>query len=298
MVSDFLTREAELKVLHSSCQKVIDATRDDTQIFADVQVTVNGRSFSIEEINAGIKDTFNSVLYFYGDNDTGEYLFSNKNLVLHKDLEYELYFYKSNFDTVASDIFNPPRVFLVITNIQHPLSTENNPLLYELAIDVTEWGLRSYFHSEGHTPKMEAYVYYGVELVYLGSYTMRIDEIVEPPFEVMNDEWKENTKSELRLYMHKNDFYVGKPEDSLEPGYYHVYVQKFFKSDMDSIVIFEHENGNTYWGFYYFVHENSGSYFANLNKVRLAEDVGNESFDAYIEKVRANSAVSMEYLVF
>ncbi|SEW32751.1 hypothetical protein [[Clostridium] fimetarium] len=252
-------------------------------------------SFPIDEINAGIKDTFNSVLYYHGNDDTSSYLTSNKNIILKKDLQYELYYEPNSKSGLEAFVFSP-KIYLVITNMQYPLSSEGTPQLYEYGIDITEWGLRSDFSYQGHWPQRETYSFSGNELIHLGSYRMRIEEIKKPVYETIDDEWKENAKSAIRLYMDMNDFY-GDESHNLAPGNYHIYVQKFFKTDKDSIIIFENENGSIYTGYYYFVHDISTSHPADLNKVALNESSSEKSFEIYLEKVRLDPAVAMEYKV-
>jgi hypothetical protein len=290
-------------VLASCCQNSDSTTSDNQAVKHDENIPVkessiviNGRMFSIDEINAGIKDTFNCSLYYHGYDSTSPYLFSNIDIVLHQNIEYELY-----YDPYCNDgkdpFYRPKKFYIIITNKPHPLSTDENPLAYVFGFDVTEYGLRSDFSSHGHVPRNKPFIAYGKELPNLGSYTMRLDEIEKPQFEVMDTEWIENTKEEIRMYMDWNNFHQGAPEKNLEPGNYHVYVQKFFKSDADSTIIFEHENGNIYTGIYYFVHENTGNHLADLNHVELIEYADDESFKEYLEKVRSDPAVSLQYSV-
>jgi len=255
-------------------------------------VIVNEKSFSIEEINTGIKNTFNNVLYLHDG-----VVWLNKDSLLNQDVEYELYFEPNDRSGLEAFIF-PPKIYIEITNMQYPEMTEDGkPQFYMFGIDVTEWGLRSDFYYAAFGPKKETFIINGKALIHLGSYTMRIDEIIKPQYETMDDDWKENVKSAIRLYMDKNDFYVGDADRNLASGNYHVYVQKFFKSDLNSYIIFEHENGDIYIGFYYIVHEVSGDSSADLNHVELEEYTENEAFRAYLEKIRLDPAVSMEYSI-
>ncbi len=256
-------------------------------------VTVNGRTFSIEEINAGIKDTFNNRMY---DTEAYDYsnddrdivrnnLIVNKKLILHKDVEYDLYFDPEN----VGYSFPEMTVYIVINNMLYPSSTEENPQVYAFGIRITEWGLQSDFILESFGPKKETYEFYK-DVTYLGRYTMRIDEIIKPQYEQMDSEWVESTKRNIRMYMDEN------MDEILESGNYHVYVKKFFKGDTDSIIFFEHENGNIYRAYYYFVHYSAeGS--ADLNHLELVEYDESESFKKYYEKIKSDPAVSLEYSV-
>ena len=258
-------------------------------------ITVNDKTFSVEEINEGIKSTFNSVLYYHGDNDTSPYLTANKNLLLNKEIEYELYFEPNSKKGEDAFVF-APKIYFAITNVEHPLSTKENPQLYEFGIDITEKGLRSDFSYQSRISKGETYSFIKDETVYLGSHSFLIKEIEKPLYEQMNKEWVENAESAIRLYMDKNDFY-GDSQDNLAAGKYSVYVQSFFESDKDSTIVFENENGSIYVGEYYFVHNVSGGSPANLNRVELIESADKNEFKTYLEKLRLDSAVSMEYTV-
>lgn len=248
-------------------------------------ITVGERSFSVEEINAGIKDTFNNVLYYHGDDDASNYLTFNKNIILHKSLEYDLYFDSTGYINAS------PIVYMVITNIQHPLSTIEKPLLYQFGIIITEYDLHSDFYYQGHGATNNSHEFTNNNVTHLGSYTMCIDEIVKPQYETLDSEWLARSSKEIQLYMDNNT------DKILAPGHYHIYVQKFFKSDKDSIIIFENKNGDIYTGFYYSVHGISGENPAALNKVRLVEDAAAEPFKSYISKVKSDPAVSVEYEV-
>ena len=74
-----------------------------------------------------------------------------------------------------------------------------------------------------------------------------------------------------------------------------MYVQGFFKSDKDSVIIFENENGNIYMGYYYFIHEIAKDKPADINKVELVSDSDKKHLKAYLEKIHTNAAISMEY---
>lgn len=256
-------------------------------------IEVDNKKITIKEILKGINDTFNNVLYYHGDDDTSAYLTSNKNLFLNNELEVELYF-ESNSNTGEKAFVYPPKIYLVITNIAHPLSSEDTTKLYEFGIEITEFGMRSDFYYQGHSISKEKYNFLKDDMVYLGQYTMLLEDVVKPNFEEMDDTWKKNVASAIKLYM-DNNFY-SETEKNLAAGEYKVYVQSFFKSDNDTKIIFEHENGKIYVGNYYFVHEIAPNKPADLNKVVLSDD-NTEAFKKYLEKVRSNSAVTVEYFV-
>ena len=262
-------------------------------------IEVNGRLFAIEEINKGIQDIFNCQLYLYSNDFTSNYIYHNSELLLHNDVEYELY-YDPYLNDWPDPIYCPIKVYIVITNFMHPLSTVETPLLYWFGIGINEWGLQSYFYYQGREPEGNPVIMYGNELIHLGSYTMRFEEIVVPPFEKMGDEWVEKTKYEIRMYM---DLVSKCPDTNdltdriLASGNYQIYVKKFFRSDADSVIIFVHEDGHVYTGIYYYVHENTGLHPANLNHVELEDLCDIESFMKYLDIVQSDPAVSLSYFV-
>jgi hypothetical protein len=232
-------------------------------------------------------------MYLYG----GIGLLENDD-ILNKDIEYDLYL--DLYDYNKNHPFNAPKtVYVVISNMQHLLSVEENISSYAVGIYFTEYGLSSNFcYGNNHLINEPFEVYDGIPISYsFGSYIMRIDEIVKPQYEIMDDTWVENIKNEIQIYMDDNDFYQGDHNLNLATGNYHVYVQKFFRSDSDGTIIFEHENGSVYTGWYNYVHECSGNFPANLNHVQLIENPNDELFQLYLDKVRADPAVSMEYSV-
>lgn len=277
------------------CQDSEQNKNIESQNLSDKYITINNKVFSIEEINEGIRNTFNNVLYYNGNDDTSNYLTSNKNIILNKEIKYELYFEPNSNDGTNSFVF-PQKIYFVITNIQHPLSSAEKSQLYVFGIDITEWGLRSDFSYQGHTPQEEPYSFINNKTVHLGSQTLHIDEVQKPEHEEMDDEWKKKAQKAIQLYMDKNDFYADK-DDNLEPGKYHVYVQKFSKSDKDSTIIFKNQNGIIYVGYYYFVHDISADNAADLNGVELVENANEKAFQIYLDRVRSNPALEMEYRV-
>ncbi len=305
-------------LLLCSCQNIVGAINDaaSTQpqktdivstagVIAQPEVTepgtansvkVGGRTFSVEEINAGIRDTLNNLWYLYGDDSTSEYISSNKDLLLGKDIEYNLYLHLGPGYASSSGIYDeasPKSLYIVITNIKPLSSTEEKPLLYTFALHITEGGVQSDFYTENKLPPESAndgYYQGHDEMIYLGHYTMRIDEVTKPQYEEMDSKWVESVTRSIKLYM---DAHGG----GFEPGNYHVYVKKFFKGDTDSIIFFEHENGNIYSAFYYFVHE-TGDYEADLNHLELDEYLNSdELYKEYYEKIKSDPAVSLEYSV-
>lgn len=255
-------------------------------------VTINGRSFTMKEINAEVQKMLNSMLYYHGDDDTSEYIIYNKDIILHKDVEYDLY-----INPPDPRHWNLTMLDIVITNFHHPLSSEEKLLLlYNFGVPVTEWGLRSKPYTGNYIVEEHMYNFVS-DKTFLGSYTMRLDEITKPEYEPMGSEWEENAKNAIRLYMDKNDYYADDLHNNLAPGNYHVYVQEFFKSDEDSYIFFEHENGNVYWGWYFSVQMASGEHPASLHKVELVENPDDPWIQLYYEKVRSDPALSFEYEV-
>lgn len=263
-----------------------------TQNSPNISITVGERTYSLNELNEEIEETFNTKLYYHGSCAESLYFTSNASLILGKPVEYDLYYASGNIASVD----NNPIIYLVITNLEHPLSTEEVPLQYVFGIKVTEQGMQSDFYMQGHIPKEENGGYYKETYKYLGNSSMCITEIVPPSHEVMSDEWKESVKASLRIYMDKNDFSSIK-ENNLPLGNYCVYIEGFSAADVDSKVIFEHEDGRIYRGEYYFVHHPDGKTAADLNKVELAEYLQESECRDYMKKLRQNAAFSMEYSV-
>ena len=182
------------------------------------------------------------------------------------------------------------------TNIEHPLSTTQNPLLYKFGVNVTECGLQSNFCEQSHVRSQadnSTSLLEGAD--YLGNYSMYINKIKQPKHEAMSSQWKKQAEKALQLYMDRNDFYSVK-EKNLPRGKYNVYIQGFSKCDIDSTVVFEHENGQVYLGRYYFVHDIPDGEPADLNKVALVESADAHLVN-FLGKLRQHAAVSMEYVV-
>ena len=270
-----------------ACQK-FGASQDDY-----APLLINGKAFTIDEVNEGIKNTFNSVLYYHGDDPNSKYLTSNKNLILQKKISYDLFF-EPNFYTGEKAFVFSPKIYFVITNINHPLSTKEKLQLYVFGVDITEFGLRSDFSYQGHTIK-ENYNFLNDNIIYLGNHTMYIEKIKKPIYEAIDVEWSKKVENSIKLYMDKNDYYTN--GGNLAPGKYLVYVQKFFRSDKNSTIIFVNQNGSTYKGDYYFVHDVFNNQPADLNNVVFVENVDKPKLLSYFEKIKTDPAIVVEYVV-
>jgi len=274
-----------------SCQNIVESNIDSsinqmsqTTNTPEQTVMVNGKIFSAEEINAEIKDTFNCEMY-YGNGIIGLEDFTNKTI------EYDLYA-DNRPDTMStmSDYevwVNSPSIYLVITSMQDISPSSGDMLM--LKINITKWGLRSYFIDASYLSEVDMSSY-----INLGHYTMYIGKPIKPQSETMSDEWIEDVKSEIRLYMDNNNAY-GDPSKNLTPGNYHVYLQKFFRSDENSNIIFENENGAVYLGVFQLIHEVTGDMPADLFQVIMDDNPA--ILQSYIEKVKEDPAVSLEYTV-
>ncbi len=269
----FLTVLLTLMIVMSGCEG------NETTVIPDA-IEVNEQSISVAEVNSGIETVFNNALYYYEDGQLSQFL--------NKKLEYELFFIPST-ETAAL-----PRVYMIVTNVKHPLSTEQNPLLYKFGIQISEYGLQSDFYEQSYA-QQENGASFPDGAVYLGQYSMSINQIEQPVYEEMTDQWKKQAETALRLYMDDNNF-DSDTEKNLQAGKYQVYIQGFTKNDVDSTVIFEHENGQIYVGRYHFVHDISDEVSADLNKVELVEDI-DPQFMAYLDKLRLTAALTMEYQV-
>ena len=286
-----------LSLLLSGCKRVEQSERQNEVDSFVEYVTINGENISVDHLKDGIKNTFNNILYYHGDNETSPFIIGNKKLMINKEIEYELYFVpaKEADAVLDSDL---PMVYFILTDFYYPASTEEEPLLYDFAIPINNFELSSDFYYMGGIKEGEKDDFFTKDSIYLGKHSLRIDEITVPEHEKMSEEWKNKAKEAIGLYMQENDFYSTK-EENLLPGKYHVYIQGFSKSDEDSIIIFENENGCVYRGFYYFVHDVYYEGPADLNKVEIVEDEYSQgkAFQTYLSKVKANAALEMEYEV-
>ena len=190
-----------------------------------------------------------------------------------------------------------PKVYIVTTNVEHPISTEQEFELCGFAIQLTEYGLQSYFYMQFPIAPQENYLdALPVGTVYLGHHSMKMSQITQPVHQKMSDRWKQHAETAIRLYMDKNNFYVVEDNKNLQTGKYNIYIQGFSESDVDSTIVFEHENGSIYVGQYYFVHSISGENPADLNHVELVEDT-NADFIEYLHRLKRNAALCMQYSV-
>lgn len=247
-----------------------------------IKITAKGREYAIEEIQQGILKAFQTELYYAGNDG----LHLNRDLILGKTLIYDLVFVDDQY---------LPYVLMIVNNLEHPLSTAEEPL-YRFGIAFSEQGMEEKFYTFGTASEKELnYMTKSRGEVYLGSYSLHISEIIKPQHELMSEEWKRQAETAIQQYMDKNDFYSEK-EKNLAPGKYHVYIKGFSKGDVDTVIIFEHENGSIYQGHYYFVHDIAEKLSADLNHVELIADPS-ESYDQWLDKVRESAALHIEYLV-
>ena len=278
----------ELPEKGSNTVSLADLDSDETN---ESYIMVNGKKIAVSDIVNQIPETINNELYYGGNYYDSNNIFLNSKLFLNSVLDYDLYInYPSDY---YGDVYpaSLPEIRLVFKGIEHPLSTGEESKLYCVGIKVTETGLESRFFSGYHISEAE------IPGTFLGSYSLCINEVVTPNHEQMSDEWKNNAKKALRLYMDENDFWSYE-EDNLEIGCYNIYVKGFSENDTNTKVIFEHENGNLYEGYFYFVHHVSGDSPADLNKVILVENVNSESYQIYLERVKENAALTMEHTVY
>lgn len=268
-----------LALLISGCN-TIDAESSETSPCLE-KITVDNRTFSVEEINNGIRNVFNTVLYYHTNGQLHQFV--------NKPIEYELYF-SSKQETSF------PQVHIIITNAEHPLSSVQLPKLYKFGVRLTEYGLQSDFCEQSYVEPQEDWsVYLTDQTVYLGHYSMDASQITQPMHEEVSDQWKQHAEAAIRLYMNKKDFYS---EDSknLQEGKYNIYIQGFSESDVDSTIIFEHENGQMYLGQYYFVHDIAEEKAADLNHVELIKDIDAECME-YLDKLKQNAALHIVHEV-
>jgi len=250
------------------------------------EVIVGDRVFTVEEINAGIKDTFNCYFYLHELYDL--YMIDRKNMI-GKDIEYELFFIPTNYDGLAAELF-PPKIGLTITSFQYPeLSEDGRPQFYSFWINVTPKGLQSDFFYQGFGPQKSSEYYSESRWVYLGSHTMLIGEIYKPQFEVMDEEWVKKADNSIRLFLDFAPTYW-------KPGKYHITVKGFFESDTKSIIVIESENGVIHQGFIYSVHSITGEHMASI-RITIIENPTEEAFQNWLKLIKLDAAVSMEITI-
>lgn len=245
-------------------------------------VQVGDKCVSVEDINNGIRTVFINAMYYHTNGQFDPFL--------NKTMEYELFLDQST-DSVPF-----PRIYLIITNIEHPLSNEEFLKRYRFGVLLTEHGLQSDFYEQSVIHDRADWAStFPEQISYLGQYTMQITEILPPAHEVMSSQWKQNAEAAIRLYMDENDFYSVEDEN-LPAGKYSVYVRGFSESDINSTIIFEHENGQIYAGQFYFVHNVSGDSSADLNHVELVENV-DADYAEYLNRLKQHAALQISYSV-
>lgn len=279
--------------LQSELPRISNATEPDDNLDEFV-IYVDDRGYTVEDINAGIKNAFNEQLYYHGEYDS-DYILTNKDIIQGKNVEYDLYLCKSAE-------YTSPYATIYIRNIEHYQSTPENPLFYSMSIFLTKYGMPSDFNSCGPIKKDAVCD----ESDYLGKYSMRIDEIIRPNYEEIGEALEKNVKSAVQLYMDRNDFmgeektFSEGPEvqTSFKTGAYNVYVKKFSEADTDSTVIFEHEDGSIYEAKYCFVHDAIETKEANLRYIfyysAINETDGHKSF---VDKVKKDPVLCFKYVV-
>lgn len=238
--------------------------REEQEAQSKPLVYVFGRTFTADEINEGVKSTIQCNLYYYGESHDSAW---NTDLFVGREVEYDLFLEHSKTSAsetnrpdsfqgwVNQSLIDPPIVYFVGTNMLHPQSNETDPRLYWYGINLTKWGVQSYINS-GYSCEVGVLSSYHVnkDMIYLGHYKMTIDEITKPIYEEKSEEWKEMVKNAIRRQMDANDLNEN-AENNLPVGKYHVYTRNTQKSDRDTIIVFEHEDGRYFVGNYYFVQE-------------------------------------------
>ena len=189
--------------------------------------------------------------------------------------------------------YNSSYAVLLFNNLEHPLSTKEEPKYCMFGIAFTKYGIESTFYAYGaRDPDDFAYYTEECNAEYLGRYSMCITEITKPQHEQMSDEWKQLAEDAIKQYIAEEDV-VGNKHYPLEPGKYCVYIKGFSEADQDTTIYFEHEQGKIYEGFYYFVHNISKDRPADLNHVRPYFEPS-ERDETMLKKIRENAALVIE----
>ncbi|MDL2220448.1 hypothetical protein LJC55_02145 [Eubacteriales bacterium OttesenSCG-928-N14] len=252
----------------------------------DTVITVGEREYSVSDVNAGIKNTFNKNLYLYRS-----VIFLDSEDVIGKEIRYELYY----FENAEKRTYEETTIFFVITlDVPKHIFDGGYGQYIIYGIDINERGMMSYFsyydYGQTHEKGKQEFIS-GVNLLYIGDYTMHIDQIEKPVYEEMDAEWAEIAKNRIMKHMDENP---GGYSDVLEPGKYHVYVKRFFEADENSDIFFEHENGNVYTGKFHFVHD--GGFIDKIfleNRKRTDSEENRKMRD----RIRSDPAVSLDYEV-
>lgn len=244
-------------------------------------ITVGKTTFTEDELCRQLENTVNAELYYSGT--IYEHL-------LNRRLEYALYYKAPNY------YWDKPKVGLVIENVPHPRSTESETLFPAFIICISEMGLESTFWGVDYITQGGINSVSENGWIFIGRHTMCFPTASTPSREIMSREWADAAEKALRLYMDKNDFYAEK-EKNLPSGKYRIYIHGFTAADTDTFVFFEHEDGRVYGGYYYFVHEFSGEWPADLNHVERYLSYENADSQQYFERIKETAALVMEYAV-
>lgn len=279
-------------VLLCGCGCVKENTNSESADLPEKSITVNGRVFTVEEIKKGIEYTFNYNLYYHDG-----FAHMKKEQILNNTLEYDLFYLpcKKKYDYVYYD-----KIFLILTNVPYPFPSGQEPEVCIKGININKRGMQSEFCNQGGICKEKPYSFlksddYDETAVFLGSHSIRIDEIKTPKHEQMDDAWKEVVKKEVQLYIDNSDTLA--PEENWAPGKYNVYIRGFSESDDDTRIFFESENGDIYFATYYSIHfiaKHTDIKPANLSYRVLEQwpELGHHSFN----QVRANAVLSFEVI--
>lgn len=282
-MTDTSTEESEMSTEESETEDEIPTS-----------IMVWEREFSVDEINAGIKNLINNVLYYYGDHEDSDYMMYNKNLVLNQKIEYDLFYIPNTGDGENDKIWGGEILF-VMPGIEHPLSQPDDVQIYGMSTRITEEGISSaYLAANRISTDRYKSLFDNEEYIYLGRHSLYMEEIVPPVYEEKSEEWKRNVETGIQLYMDQNEIYGG---ESFKPGKYKVYVMNFTKADCDSWILFEHEDGDIYYGIYYYVNIDWPNSPANLNHVELKDEDRVEYSKSYYEKLKEHAAICVEYEV-
>ena len=258
-----------------------------TTYASDVEeILVEGKTLSINTINNQIRNVFNNESYYSVPYFGNEAIKNYPYLIVGQTLEYSLYY-------SAKDIvfLGKPIIYIVVTNMEHPRSTEEEPLLYYFGLEVTEFGVASEFILEGFVGKDEH-----IAKEFIGSYSMCIEQISTPIHDEPSSEWKMRAQNAIQLYMDNNDYYAT-AEHNLKAGNYKVFIKGFAKSDRESRVYFVHEDGSVYIARYYYVHSISEGQPANLNNLSLIQFSEAEDYQLGLNRIYENAALRFEYSV-
>ena len=237
-------------------------------------ITVNGKRVFVDDINSVIELTLQNTCYYHENWEEGR--------LYDKTLEYRLFY------DAQSKNEGQPMIYMIITNVEHRLSTEESPLLYIFGIDMTEKGLRSEISVVGQVSSLEdTGEYLQDDAVDLGDFSVDTNGVEVPRHQPRSKKWRSRVEAALQMYMEN-------ASGNLQPGSYNIYLQGFIEWDEEANIVFIHEDGQIYAGRYCDVHDIAEGQPANVQGVEPVTDL-DADYLSYIEKLKEDAIFTTTY---